>query len=451
MVRFYKPTPKEVSPSHFELKIKDLDTRGRGIGQCNGITWFVEGALIGESVIVRAIEQKKNTGIAELITVKNRSEERVVPSCPYYGKCGGCSLLHMNIATESQSKISGVKRLLQKITGIEAGEPSKVVLGNRDGYRRVCRFSVIGNRRHIEIGFREAYGKKLVPVECCEVLHPCLNKLIPSLRAMLEEISDYKLVGHIELIAADNGPVVLVRAINLLLPKDKQLFMAYARKHQIKIYILERHEMGREDLVRKEELTMLNASEISDVPYYTANGLKLNFSPTDFIQVNADVNRAMIETALGYLDLKPTDEVLDLFCGLGNFTLPIAQKVAHVYGIEVVGAMVRQAQENAEINGIKNVEFIVQDLEEEFERTLWAKSYVSKVLLDPGRQGAVRVMPYLVKRNIAHIVYVSCNPLSLARDLVVLVNAGYKLRSWSVFNMFPGTEHVETIALMIKE
>ena len=452
MVRFYKPAPKEVSPQHFELKIKDLDTRCRGVGQANGVTWFVEGALPGEEVVVRALELKKNIGIAQLMTVKKRSEERISATCPYSSKCGGCSLLHMGTSTEGKAKTASIKRLLQKITGLEAGEPDKVENSNPVHYRRVCRLSVAADRRNIELGFREAYGKKIVPVESCQALHPELSNLIPGLRKLVGQVSDFKLIGHIELVAADNGNVVLVRSINIFPECDRQLFRTFAEQEQVRFYILERHEMGREDLVRKEELTCLNPESFTgEEPYYTIDGLKIYFRPTDFIQVNSAINVAMLGTALDYLELKPEDEVLDLFCGLGNFTLPVAKRSAHVYGVEVVGGMVRKANDNAKANGITNAEFIVQDLEEEFERTLWAKSRVSKVLLDPGRQGASRVMPYLVRRNISHIVYVSCNPLSLARDLGVLVKAGYSLKKWSVFNMFPGTEHVETVVLLSRD
>ncbi len=449
MVRFYKPAPKDVSQKHFALQIKGLDNNLRGIGQDSGVTWFVEGALPGEDVIVRAIDKKKNTGNAELIAVKKTSELRQSCSCEYADKCGGCSLQHMPLDLEVTSKVQGVQRLFKKNLSFELKEPSFIESSVPSHYRRVCRLSIMADRKEFKIGFREKYGKKIVEVEHCEVLDEALSIIIPKIREVCLKVSNFKLLGHVELVKADNCVAVLVRTINALPKQDKELFKQFGNDNNVLCFVLERFEKTKEDLVQREELSCLN-SELTnnELPYYDNNGVKIHFRPTDFIQINSHVNDKMYEVVSKYLNLDKEDEILDLFCGLGNFTLPLAKHVKHVYGVELVGGMVRLAKQNATENNIDNAEFIVQDLDEEFERTLWAKSKVTKVLLDPGRQGAARVMPYLVNRKIPHIVYVSCNPLTLVRDIRVLLKSGYEIKDWSLFNMFPRTEHVETVVLL---
>lgn len=454
MVKFFKPQKKEVSPKHFALSIIDADISGRGVARDgNGITWFVPGALPGEEVVVRAVSVKKNNiGEAELISVKKRSEQRISPKCPNTG-CGGCSLQHISVELEKRFKADGIVRLMKKNLGIDPETPDDIVSGEEFGYRRTARLSVTGDRREIHLGFREEKGKNLVEIDSCCVLHPDLSDLIPVIREVLNEISNFKLIGHVELVRADNITAVMFRCINSLEPSDLKTLFNFGNKNGVAVYVQTRHEKGKEDLEDWEELDLLNEDILNGEKglYYTIDDKRIYFVPGDFIQVNDEINRLMVSMVMNYLELNSEDRLLDLFCGLGNFTLPIASRCEHVYGIEGVWNMVKEAQVNAERNGIANAEFFVHDLTDDFEKTLWAKSKFNKVMLDPGRAGAEKVIGYLMKKKPETIVYVSCNPLTMIRDIREALSKGYKLSRWSVFDMFPKTEHVETVVLLSRD
>ena len=451
MVKFFKPQKKEISPKHFALNIVDVDITGRGVARDDkGITWFVPGALSGEEVVVRTVSVKKNgTGEAELISVKKRSDIRISPKCPNHN-CGGCSLQHMSVEHEKEFKARGVMRLMKKFLDQAPAEPESVVSGEEYHYRRIARLSVTGDKKEIHLGFREENGKALSEINECCVLQPELSALIPDLRELLQKISNYKLIGHVELVKADNIVAVMFRCIADLSSADIEMLTGFGNNKKIAVYVQTRHVKGKEDLEDREELQLLNPDILEGEKglFYQIEGCKIYFVPGDFIQINAEINALMIDKVQSYLNLNSEDKILDLFCGLGNFTLPLAKRCNHVYGIEGVWNMVKEAQLNAEYNSIDNADFYVHDLTDDFEKTLWAKSTFNKVLLDPGRAGAEKVMNYLVKRKPETIVYVSCNPLTLVRDISVAVNKGYSVEKWCIFDMFPKTSHVETVVLL---
>lgn len=452
MVKFFKPGKKEVSPKHFFLKITGADIAGRGFGRDeNGTAWFVPGALPGEEVVVRASAVRRNAGEAELIGVKKRSPIRVEPACPNVS-CGGCSLRHVPVAAEIAFKKEGLVRLMRKNLNADPGEPEETVYGSPTGYRRAARLSVTGDRREIRVGFREERGKKLAEIAACPVMHPDLSALIPGIRETLRGISDYKLIGHVELARADNVPAVLFRCINDLTEADLAGLAAFGARAGAAVYVLTRHARGKEDLEDREELRLLNPGILGgeDGIYYEAGGIRFYFTPGDFIQVNAEINAPLVKKVLSYLDLKPGDRIADFFCGLGNFTLPAAARCAHAYGVEGVWNMVREAELNASRNNIGNAEFFVQDLNDDFAGTVWARSAFGKAVLDPGRAGAARVMDFLTRKRPERIVSVSCNPLTMVGDLGIALGRGYKIEKWSVFDMFPQTEHVETVMLLTR-
>lgn len=452
MAKFFKPKQKEISSKHFSVKVIDIDIKGRSV--CKDatnpkVTWFVEGGLLGEELIVRTKDLKKDIGIAEIISVKSRSNDRVSPKCKYYAQCGGCSLQHMPIDLEINAKVSGLKRLFQKNLGLDIQEPEKVEYGNEYSYRRVCRLSTVGDKNSFSIGMRKAYDKKIIEIDECSILEEDLSALIPTIRETFLKLGNYKLIGHVELVKVDSGIVVLIRVINNLSERDLGILREFAKNNKVEVFLQIRHEKQANELEDRE--IIINILDNTEKPYYMIDGVKISFLPTDFIQINENVNKVMVETALDYLNVNKEDHVLDLFCGLGNFSLPIAKRAAHVYAIEGVWNMVRAGNENAKDNNLYNIEFIVHDLEEDFENTVWAKSKITKALLDPGRNGAQRVSTYLVKRKIDDIVYVSCNPLTLLRDLKIFLQADYKIQKWSVFDMFPKTEHVETVVLLSRD
>ncbi len=449
MVKFYKPEAKKASPKHFSVVITDADIKGKGLGKREDVTWFVSGALPGEEVVVRELSRKGNVGEAELINILKRSPERQEPVCRYFGKCGGCSLQHMSEREELLCKVNGIRRLMNKVFRLEIPEPDRAETGARYGYRRSLRLSVQGDRREIHLGFRQEKNSKIVEITECPVLKEELSHLLQPLRETLLKLSNYKLIGHLELVSGNNGTAVLVRTINVLPECDEELFREFGNREKTAVYLQIRHEKGREDLVQREELKFLNPEIFGgERLWYDDAGVKVFFTPGDFIQVNGEMNARMVAAVTEYLDPSPDDEIWDLFSGGGNFALALAGKVKHVYGIEVVKNMVQEARMNAEALGISNAEFILQDLSDDFEKTVWAKSQVNKVLLDPGRQGADKVMQHLIRKKVPRVVYVSCNPLTMIRDLKPLLENGYVFEKWSAFNMFPNTEHVETVVLL---
>ncbi len=453
MVHFFKPKPKEVSTKHFSLNITDIDMKGRGVARLNNVTWFVQGALPGEEVVVRTIDLKKDIGNAELISVKKRSDDRVKPLCENYDKCGGCSLQHVSIEKELEAKVNGIKRAFKKLLKIDIFEPDETVVMDESGYRRVCRLSIQADRKEYHLGFREEFGKKIVEVNSCLVLIPFLSDLIEPLRKLYGKFSNFKLIGHIELVKANPKPVILFRVIAELPSQDLELIKNFANEHSVIAYVLTHYKRGKEELEDHDEIKVLNEEllEGNPKPYYEIDGLKIYFLPNDFVQINEEMNKRLVHKALSYLDLNNNDEVLDLYCGVGNFSLPMAKIAKHVYAVEGVWDMVKAGELNAKLNSLDNLQFCVHNLDEDFEKTIWAKSNITKLLLDPGREGAFKVVNFIAKRKIKDLVYVSCNPLTMVRDLDVLLKSGYEIKKWSVFDMFPRTSHVETVILMSRK
>ena len=258
MVKFYKPEAKKASPKHFSVVITDADIKGKGLGKREDVTWFVSGALPWEEVVVRELSRKGNVGEAELINILKRSPERQEPVCRYFGKCGGCSLQHMSEREELLCKVNGIRRLMNKVFRLEIPEPDRAETGARYGYRRSLRLSVQGDRREIHLGFREEKNSKIVEITECPVLKEELSHLIQPLRETLLKLSNYKLIGHLELVSGNNGKAVLVRTINVLPECDEELFREFGNREKTAVYLQIRHEKGREDLVQREELKFLN-------------------------------------------------------------------------------------------------------------------------------------------------------------------------------------------------
>jgi 23S rRNA (uracil1939-C5)-methyltransferase len=276
-----------------------------------------------------------------------------------------------------------------------------------------------------------------VAVEHCPVRRPELEQLLAPVRACLSGLQAVRRLGHVELVLADNGPLLVLRHLDALKEADRQALLAFGEREKVAVYLAP-------DSDRVEKLC-------GETPYYQVDGLRLDFSPRDFIQVNDAVNQQMVAQALEWLDIQPNDRVLDLFCGMGNFTLPLARRAAAVVGIEGVAALVANGQYNAHKNKLNNASFFHENLEDNVARQPWAAQGFDKVMLDPARAGAAGVMSHIVKLAPARVVYVSCNPTTLARDSNVLLNAGYRLARVRMLDMFPHTGHLESMALFINE
>lgn len=437
MARFFIPQKKALDTQHKMLNVIRFDNLGDGVAFEGEKPIFVPGALPGEQVLVQLIENKRQFARAKLIKIIQPSPDRIAPFCAHYGVCGGCQLQHVRHETQITAKQETLLQLTKKwMQGDVSQEPP--VICDAKAYRRRARLSVkISKKGQLEMGFRKRNSKDIATLTRCPVLAPCLDSLLPSLYALLDALKGRRTLGHVELVQCDGGSVLLVRAMKTLHEQDLTALVDFSKQHSLILYL------------QQEEAQAVRI--YGEAPFYCVGDLKLMFEPQDFIQVNGNVNEKMVSQALEWLGLEDDDEVLDLFCGLGNFSLPLAKKVAQVVGVEGVEGMVQRAKDNAASNGILNAHFFHGNLEDGENQALWAKRNYTKILLDPARAGALDVMPYLASSGAKRVVYVSCNPVTLAKDAQILINRGYRLDKLGMLDMFPHTGHLESMALFIKE
>lgn len=437
MARFFKPQKKILETKHQTLTIMRLDHQGNGVAFDGKKPIFVAGALPNEEVLVQLVEDKRQYSKAKIIKICKASPERIAPFCPYYRQCGGCDLQHLNHQAQITAKQDSLSQLMKKFALAEHGQEPSIV-GKDKGYRRRARLSVkVDKSNQLKMGFRQRGSNDIVTIESCPVLSSRLNHLLPPLYILLDSLKGRRIIGHVELVEADIEPVLLVRAMKNLHDQDVQMLIDFARQHKLSVY-LKLQDKAVEHLY-------------GEVPFYQLGDIKLNFEPQDFIQVNSSVNQKMVEQAIDWLAIKDKDKVLDLFCGLGNFSLPIAQRASLVTGVEGVDAMVVRAKENASCNHIENVQFFQADLDSEQGKMIVGQENYNKILLDPARAGAMAVMAHVAQSNATHVVYVSCDPATLARDAQILLDSGYKLAKLGMLDMFPHTRHLEAMALFVRD
>jgi len=426
----------------------DIDTLshdGRGVAHIDGKAVFIHGALPGESVNFRYTRVQKNFDEGEAIEIISASPDRVAPQCPHFGLCGGCSLQHQSTIAQIRSKQTALMDAFQRIGKVM---PATILppLTSSDtfGYRRKARLGVkyVAKKGKVLVGFRERGSPYVADLSECHILHPRVGQLITPLSELIGSFSIKERVPQIEVAMGDSQCVLVFRILAPLSPADEQALLAFGTERDIIIYT----QTGG-----PETVIPLN-SEPADLQYaLPAYDLNIHFLPNDFTQVNSALNRRMIERALELLALEPEDRVLDLFCGLGNFTLPIARGVTDVVGVEGDAGLVARARENARRNGIENSRYYTANLYDSLQKEPWLREDFNKALLDPPRSGAAEVLEHLPKLGVKRIVYVSCYPGTLARDAGDLVNRhGYRLVAAGVMDMFPHTAHVESIALFEK-
>ncbi|MGU5592091.1 23S rRNA (uracil(1939)-C(5))-methyltransferase RlmD [Aeromonas sanarellii] len=436
MAQFFKPQKKSTQPQRIEFTIDSLDHHCVGVGrhQCKAI--FVEGALPGERIQARIIDDKKHYAHGALQQVLTPAANRIAPFCDHYRECGGCSAQHLGEADQQAVKEAGLVSLFERLGNIQAPALDPVLTGESRAYRRVCRLAIKfdKNGRCTRVGFRRRQSNDLVEIAGCPVLAAPLSALIAPLRDCLNRLKSQRELGHAELIQAEQGIMMLLRHTGRPNEADRALLIEFAQAQGIDLYL-----QAADD--RIEPLRQQFALD------YTLDGLSLAFAPGDFIQVNGPINQRMVEQALAWLGATRDDKVLDLFCGIGNFTLPLARQAREVVGVEGELAMVARAEENARRNGITNARFYKADLSGDIVGMSWAREGFDLVLLDPARPGALEVMSHVVALAPKRVVYVSCNPVTLARDSRVLVQGGYRLTRLGMLDMFPHTGHLESMAL----
>lgn len=432
-------------------RIESLTHDGRGVTHVDGKTVFVDGALAGEDVEFLYIARQRRYDEAKATQIFSASPDRVEPRCAYFGLCGGCSFQHLREDAQIEAK---QKTLLENLEHIGRVTPKNILpplTGPNWGYRRKARLAVkyVIKKERVLVGFREKHSHYVADVARCEVLHPSVGLLLPQLSALVASLSIKDQIPQIEVAIGDHATALILRHLAPLSDGDKVLLTEFARLHNFLFY-LQPHGLDTVTLLWPEREAL--SSRLGALSYkLERHNVEFEFQPTLFTQVNADINISMVDRALECLDVQPQDQVLDLFCGLGNFTLPIARRAAHVVGVEGEAGLVQLARDNAARNGISNVEYHAANLAQDAMIYSWARRPFQKILLDPPRSGAFELVQQAALWKAPRVVYVSCNPATLARDAGVLVNEhGYKLHSAGVMDMFPHTAHVEAIAIFNK-
>jgi tRNA/tmRNA/rRNA uracil-C5-methylase (TrmA/RlmC/RlmD family) len=442
MANFYTQQKKKLTKQKLTVTIASLDAFGQGVASYKGKTVFVKSALPDETVDIELTEDKKNYAKAKVIRYHNQSQNRVKPQCQYYQQCGGCELQHIAPHLQQQAKYNALINLLQKETGQSLAnitQNSPIIIADQPyDYRRRARLSINIVKGELVIGFRQAESNKIINIKRCPILVNELDTLLIPLQSIFSNFKQKKALGHIELISVDSGIIIVLRHTMPLLEYDANLLKEFAENYNLSLYF------HGKDLVHITGNTE---------HFYLINHLKLTFSPLDFIQVNCKINQKMINQALDWLTLQPTDQVLDLFCGMGNFSLPIATLSKTVTGIEGIDALVEKAKFNTILNSNRicaETNFLASNLDDTQQFSIWSQSQFNKVLLDPARAGALNAVIEIAKLAPSKIVYISCNPATLARDSKQLIDAGYKIAQVAILDMFPQTKHIESMLLLIK-
>ncbi len=436
---------KKLSETPVKVVIESLAHDGRGIAHVEGKVIFIDEALPGEELEFVYTDSRKDYAEGKVVNLISRSELRVEPECPHFGVCGGCSFQHVAADEQIKLKQGLLKEQFSGIGKVEIEQIWQPLTDEHWGYRRKARMGVkyVAKKGRVLVGFRERRNPFLAEMERCKVMHPKVGLKLMALSEMIGQLSIKDKIPQIEVALGDEDCVLAFRVLEPATDEDKAIMREFGHQHQMSICL----QSKGPDTIKPLE------GEPEVLPHYSLpeQGLTFKFKPAMFTQVNYGINRKMVTRALEALELTQDDIVLDLFCGLGNFTLPLATKAKHVVGIEGDLPLVNHAKENARFNNLDNVEFHVADLTKEVSQFSWAKQKFTKILLDPSRAGASEVLHHLKKWQPELIVYVSCNPSTLARDAGILVNElGYKLVKAGVMDMFPQTGHVESIALFKK-
>lgn len=432
--------------------IESLDQEGRGVTHFEGKTIFVDGALPGEKVTFQSQRIKPSYEVANVVEVLKQSNQRVTPKCPHFGVCGGCKLQHLDFAAQVATKQRLLESDLWHIGKVKAENMLPPLYGPTWGYRHKARLSVkyVEKKQRVLVGFNEKSTRFVADMNSCEVLVPEVSALIAPLQDLIVQLSIRDKLPQIELAVgepdatAQTGKSVVVLILRIMAPltaQDEALLKAFADEHAVQVWT---QSKGPDTI---KPFYPLDGSQLQySLPEF---GLTYPFKPNEFTQVNPQINQVMIRRAMQLLAPQAHEKIADFFCGIGNFTLPIARSGAQVLGLEGLANLVERANESAQLNAINHVKFGVADLFKMTPEALTGLGRFDKWLVDPPRDGAFELVKALDTSNQPEsIVYVSCNPATLARDAGVLVNEkGYQLKAAGVINMFPHTAHVESIAL----
>lgn len=441
-----RPNSRKCPSEAFSARIESFSHDGRGVAHIDGKAVFVDGALPGETVRFVYTLIKRDFAEGRVQEVLIPAAGRVEPLCPHASVCGGCGLQHLEAGAQIEAKQALLLEQFRRIGKVEPEAVWPPLTGPQWGYRYKARLGVkwVGKKDRLLVGFREKASAFVAEIDACKVLHPRVGERLRDLADMIARLSVKERLPQIEVALGDERAALAFRVLDPPSPDDLQILRAFGQEFGFDIYL----QPGGPDSVYAlwpESPPLLSYA-------LPSAGVELRFRPTDFTQVNPDLNRKMVDRVLEILDLRPDETVLDLFCGIGNFTLPLARRALRVVGVEGAPEAVARARQNAADNGISNAEFHVADLTRNQEDAAWATRRYDKVLLDPSRAGALEILALAGRWKAGRIVYVSCNPSTLARDAGILAHEhGYRLTRAGAMDMFPHTAHVESIALFQRQ
>lgn len=429
----------------YQTSVESFSHEGRGVAHVNGKVVFIDGALPGEEVLFVYTDNRRDYAAGKVTEVLVPSKQRIQPKCPHFGVCGGCSLQHLDSAGQNQAKQSFLESQLRRFAKLDSVPFWKPLTGPQWGYRFKARLGVkyVIKKSRVLVGFREKHSNLIADIEQCSVLYPNIGQRLSDLSDLIMSLSIRSRIPQIEVAVGDDVCALVFRILEDITEEDKEKLIEFESSTGLAIY-LQRNGPKSVEPLRCETPILLSYS----LPEY---GLAFHFKPTDFTQINRKMNRMMVEKALQVLEPEIDDCILDLFCGLGNFSLSLARHGCVVVGVEGSEDLVERARHNAQSNGVDNVEFFTSDLTGDITAEPWVRRRYNKLLLDPSRAGAQEVLAHCPSWGVERIVYISCNPATLARDAGILVGElGYRITHAGVMDMFPHTAHIESIALFEK-
>lgn len=412
--------------------IDGITHEAKGVARHQGKVTFIEGALIGETVTAKVVQSNRRFDEATLIKIEEASPDRISPACIHYHECGGCQFQHVQYEQQLHAKQGWLKNQFRHL----AIKEITLLTGSPFGYRRRARLAVHVSKQSVSLGFRAKSSAHIVAVKECLVLTEPLQQLLKPLYEFFPVLTQAQNIGHIELLNDDLGTAMVIRLTAEITAGEVALWEQFAKDKQTTLFWQYFDE-------QKAQVAL------SELRQYSALSLPVSFHPQDFVQVNDEMNQKMLAQALDWLALTEKDVVLDLFCGSGNFALPLAQQVTKVIGVELLDSMVNNARENAKLLGLEGATFIAADLTKVNHQDVFPKT-ITKIVLDPPRAGAFEFLPNIIKQSPDKILYVSCNAATLARDAEFLLANGYQVAKVALMDMFPQTAHVETMMLLQK-
>ncbi len=433
----------------FTAEVTSLDHEGRGVARLDGRVTFIADALPGETVEFKYLSQRRDQAEGQVTAVLVASPDRVTPPCEHFGLCGGCALQHLAPAKQIEWKQHELMQTLQRVGKVTPREIAPALTAPTLGYRRRARVGVkfVEKKGGTLVGFRERGCSFLATLKSCKVLDPRVGEKLTVIARMIDTLSVRALIPQIEMAAADHV-VLVMRVLQPPTEQDRATLAAFSAEHGFEILL----QPGGLNTIEPLEEVLSDGSRRPGTRWplhYSPDGseAQLAFEPADFIQVNGPLSEAMVRQSIEWLDPQPGDSVLELFAGLGNFTVPLAKTGVAVTAVEGDKGLVARGDANCKANGCGAVQWHVADLFKPDSQAPYLQAHFDLALIDPPRAGAIEIMPLLIAKKPKRILYVSCHPATLARDAALLVEGGYVLTKAGAMDMFPHTSHVESMAL----